>query len=336
MMKRIKGLEEYVQWSVYRQALGLPEDHEEQYELLAQGEYNINYFFVHPITRKRLILRLNTASQMHLENQIEYEHQTLKFLENSGHTPKVYYCDGSKQKLMYGVLVMEFLDGKSLDYTKDVQAGLRILSDIHAIKVPENTHLLRPKSGPEAMLLECRNMFIQYRKSSLCEKKIQSRVEKMLDTMGERIKAVKMISPYLCCINTELNNTNFLINPQGQNSLIDWEKPLYADPAQDIGHYLAPTTSFWKTDIIFDFLQIEEYIEHYIEEVNGRFDCTGLRERIMTYIPLNCMRGLTWCAMAWVEYHQPNRAIFNVDTYEKLSEYLSDSFLSKIEELLLY
>ena len=307
-MKRIKGLEEYVQWSVYRQALGLPEDHEEQYELLAQGEYNINYFFVHPITRKRLILRLNTASQMHLENQIEYEHQTLKFLENSGHTPKVYYCDGSKQKLMYGVLVMEFLDGKSLDYTKDVQVGLRILSDIHAIKVPENTHLLRPKSGPEAML----------------------------DTMGERIKAVKMISPYLCCINTELNNTNFLINPQGQNSLIDWEKPLYADPAQDIGHYLAPTTSFWKTDIIFDFLQIEEYIEHYIEEVNGRFDCTGLRERIMNYIPLNCMRGLTWCAMAWVEYHQPNRAIFNVDTYEKLSKYLSDPFLSKIEELVLY
>jgi hypothetical protein len=45
---------------------------------------------------------------------------------------------------------------------------------------------------------------------------------------------------------------------------------------------------------------------------------------------------LTWCAMAWVKYHQPNRAIFNVDTYEKLSEYLSDPFLSKIEELLLY
>ena len=99
---------------------------------------------------------------------------------------------------------------------------------------------------------------------------------------------------------------------------------------------MAPTTSFWKTDIIFDFLQIEEYIEHYIEEVNGRFDCTGLRERIMNYIPLNCMRGLTWCAMAWVEYHQPNRAIFNVDTYEKLSKYLSDPFLSKIEELVLY
>lgn len=56
----------------------------------------------------------------------------------------------------------------------------------------------------------------------------------------------------------------------------------------------------------------------------------------MNYIPLNCMRGLTWCAMAWVEYHQPNRAIFNVDTYEKLSKYLSDPFLSKIEELVLY
>ena len=32
--------------------------------------------------------------------------------------------------------------------------------------------------------------------------------------------------------------------------MIDWEKPLWGDPAQDLGHMLAPTTTFWKTDVI--------------------------------------------------------------------------------------
>ena len=36
-----------------------------------EGEYNVNYSFRHPETGQRLVLRLNTGSQMHLEHQIE-------------------------------------------------------------------------------------------------------------------------------------------------------------------------------------------------------------------------------------------------------------------------
>ena len=65
---------------------------------------------------------------------------------------------------------------------------------------------------------------------------------------GKRIPYAK-IHPYQCCINTELNSTNFLIGGEGKpNYLIDWEKPLFGDPAQDLGHFLAPTTTFWKTE----------------------------------------------------------------------------------------
>ena len=49
-------------------------------------------------------------------------------------------------------------------------------------------------------------------------------------------------------VNTELNSGNFLIDPQGVSSLVDWEKPLVSEPGQDLGHFLAPTTTFWKTD----------------------------------------------------------------------------------------
>ena len=52
-MERIRGLEEYVKNKEYREALGLPKEKMENYELLAQGEYNVNYAFTHPVTGKK-------------------------------------------------------------------------------------------------------------------------------------------------------------------------------------------------------------------------------------------------------------------------------------------
>ena len=73
---------------------------------------------------------------------------------------------------------------------------------------------------------------------------------------------------------------------------------MYGDPAQDLGHFLAPTTTFWKTDVILDQDRIDAFLDTYIEKVNGRFDTTGLKERTYIYIPVTCLRGITWCAMA--------------------------------------
>ncbi len=41
----------------------------ERYQMLAQGEYNRNYVFTHPVTGKKLVLRVNCGSQMHLRHQ---------------------------------------------------------------------------------------------------------------------------------------------------------------------------------------------------------------------------------------------------------------------------
>ena len=98
-MDRIKGLKEYVNLSSYKKALQIPGEAKVCYYPLAQGEYNINYWFVHPITEQKLVLRINTGSQMHLEHQIEYEYNALKLLEESGRTPQPLYVDGSREYL---------------------------------------------------------------------------------------------------------------------------------------------------------------------------------------------------------------------------------------------
>lgn len=97
-MERTKGLKEYIQTKEYRESLGLSGQVTETYTMLAQGEYNRNYTFTHPITGQKLVLRINFGSQMHLKDQILYEYRALKLLENSGRTPKSYLCRRKLQK----------------------------------------------------------------------------------------------------------------------------------------------------------------------------------------------------------------------------------------------
>ena len=223
-MDSIKGLKEYVKSKEYRKALGLPEEQEETYQLLAQGEYNRNYYFVHPITGQELVLRVNCGSQMHLEHQIEYEAQALELLAECGRTPKVFYVDGSKKLLEHGVLVMEYLSGHVLDYRTGCKFAAECLADIHSVQSDKmNEYLIAPKGALEAILTECEEMFRVYEESPLGEEKKKGKIRKLLKRGWEKAKESNVDCPYKCCINTELNSTNFLINGENEkNYLIDW------------------------------------------------------------------------------------------------------------------
>lgn len=334
-MKQIKGLYEYVRLPKYRKALGLPTEVVEEYKMLAQGEYNRNYVFTHPVTAEELVLRINFGSQMHLANQIDYEYHALRLLEESGRTPKPLYVDGSLEHLPQGVMVMEYLPGHVLDYEKELFLAAGCLADIHSVLLPENHGLIAPENSLRAILDECEAMVRTYMDSPFGDIGKKKKIRSMLDLGWKMAAKVGDVDPYRCCINTELNSTNFLINGEGnRNYLIDWEKPLYGEPAQDLGHFLAPTTTFWKTDVILTEEEMEEFITVYIEKVNGRFDTSFLRQRTHVFIPITCLRGVTWCAMAWVEYKDPDKAIFNQSTFDKLEAYLEDGFLDDIHRFI--
>lgn len=333
-MERMEGLKEYVMLPSYRKALELPEEQEETYHLLAQGEYNINYYFEHPLTKKRLLLRVNCGSQMHLEHQIEYEYDALKMLEPSKRTPRAVYVDGSLEHLGHGVMVMEYLPGEALDYREDLERAAACLADIHSVSLSkvQKEQLLSPKQPLKAILEECEEMVKIYMDSPMGDNGKKVFIRHLLDLGWRRVRSKKEADGYHCCINTELNSTNFLVDRTGGHTyLIDWEKPLYGDPAQDLGHFLAPTTTFWKTDIILGKEAIDDFLDRYLVAVGGRFPTDGIRERVYTFIPVTCLRGITWCAMAWVQYKQPGKLIFNESTFRKLEAYLDWEFLRMIE-----
>ena len=328
-------VEELVKSREYREGLGLPENVEEKYEMLAAGEYNVNLSFTHPISGEKLILRINQGSQMHLDNQIEYEANTLKLLKDTGRTPRLYYVDGSKKYLDKGILVMEYLPGVALDYEKDLMKAADILVDIHRQTLPKNSGLIEAGEGFSFVLDECEEMFKHYTGSKYADKDIENRIRRLLDQGLAMSKSgeVHFDGLYRCLINTELNSTNFLINEDGKNYLIDWEKAVLGFPAQDIGHFLAPTSTFWKTDIILTRAQIEDFITGYIEKAGRYFNTEGIRESALAFIKINCLRGLSWCAMAFMQYKEADKEIMNESTRIKLGQYLEDGFIRGIEEI---
>ena len=339
----------YAENKAYRDALGLPKDRTEEYTVLAQGEYNKNYLFTHPVDGKELVLRVNYGSQMHLNHQIEYEARALSLIESSGRTPCVYYVDGTDEAPGSGILVMDYIEGRALDYTnkEELAGAAECLADIHSVHIdgnctidadPDNLPsdaeaLISPKGTMKAVLNECEDMLAVYLAAEIAPDDKKKRLRALLDAAW-KLTDRESESPYLCCINTELNSTNFLVDMKASGlevNLIDWEKPLYGDPAQDLAHFLAPTTTFWKTDVIFDEKTVEGFIDSYMRAVSGRFDVSGLKERTLDLIPITCLRGLTWCAMAWVQYRDPDKKLVNESTAKKLDGYLNEGFIKDIE-----
>ena len=303
--------------------LNIPSGTDLSFSVLGQGEYNLNYAFAHPVTGEKLVLRINTGSQMHLEDQIGYEFAALEALVPSGRTPRPVCCWPQKK-----MLVMEWLPGRPLDYNTDLDVAAKILADIHSTPVPEGCPLLRPSHPAQAIYEECLQMVQHYFDWEEADSEVTDLLKLLVAEIGKLPLTEETDAP-LCMVNTELNSGNFLIDGEGSH-LVDWEKPLLSEPAQDLGHFLAPTTTFWKTDVILTPEQVKAFAASYVAAVNGRMDCSSLSKRLPLFFTVTCLRGVTWCAMAYREYCQPGRELRNEDTFRKLKAYLEPAFLQNL------
>ena len=341
-MSDLEKLKEYTERQFFRDALGVPEGAQVELKDLAQGEYHRNFLIsfptkygngsAAPVPDRKLVLRVNYGSQMHLLHQIEYEYQALKALEPSGRTPRPVFVDGSRKYFPQGILVMGFLPGRPLDYDRDMAEAAKALADIHSTPVPDPSFLVTGESPIHDILDECRDMFAVYEASELCDPRTAARIRPMMVLARRKADSLTDRSWQRVLINTELNNHNFIVDESGDVSVIDWEKPLWGDPAQDLGHMLAPTTTYWKTDKILTFEEAAQFADQYAEAAGSRIRLGRFLERLRTFLQVTCMRGVTWCSMAWVEYNRPGRELRNEYTYKKLKSYLSPDFLDALED----
>ena len=84
--------------------------------------------------------------------------------------------------------------------------------------------------------------------------------------------------------------------------------------------------------IIYFVIALMANINGSLGEAATNLGANKLQTFMKVTLPFTCLRGITWCAMAWVEYQEPGRLIRNEETFKKMEDYLNRDFLDMIEE----
>jgi aminoglycoside phosphotransferase (APT) family kinase protein len=296
---------------------------------LAQGEYNMNY-----LVRQgdaSWVFRVNVGTQIDRDDQILYEYRALKLLESTGVTPRPFYVDDSREHVDHGVLLMEYLPGEALCYQRDLADAARLFARIHSQPVaPEANHLV-PEERPLSMTYqECSHLLPVYLESELADPSLRDYLSQVLSWADQaRHRERYFVSdPWPCIINTEVNSGNFIVNrARGTLHLVDWEKPLWGDPSQDLSHFCVPTTTLWKTDYRMSPADKRAFLDAYCAAIPDAHLRDTIGERVRLRDPFNCLRGISWSAMAWVTYQTGEHALQNQDTFLKVSAYMALDFV---------
>ncbi len=287
---------------------------------LAAGEYNENYRVANGMDE--FVCRINHGTQLGLGNQIEYEFWVLETVYPSGVTPRPYRYSLDGGDLGEGVLLMEYIPGRGLDYAGDLGTAAQIFARIHAL--PADPRLIVQADPVRDIAVESLGLIQRY------DGEQYRHVRAMLLNYHERIMELGQSSPSLfageslCVVNTEVNSGNFLINPN-RSCLVDWEKAVVSCRYQDLAHFLVPTTTLWKTDYRLSDGQKRDFLASYREAsgIDIPFDELEEKTRLMERVIL--LRALSWCYMAWHEYTGKSRVLANDATFRKIVSYLNEA-----------
>jgi aminoglycoside phosphotransferase (APT) family kinase protein len=287
---------------------------------LAAGEYNANYRV--DCEDGPCVLRINRGSQLGLgDGQIAYEFKVLTALADSGVTPKPLACHPHPNPLGGGALLMTFLPGTPLDYSRDLDRAAHIFAKIHTTPIPDN--LIVQADPVTAIAKESHGLLQRFSDHPLTKEKEQ--ILTYYNTvlgLAETTRPLFETEP-LCLVNTEVNSGNFLISLQ-EAYLVDWEKAVVSCRYQDLGHFMVPTTTLWKTDTVLSREDRQCFLSVYHDLACPDIPFEDLKEKSRVMEQTILLRALSWCFMAWYEYTQTDRPIQNPDTFAKIQQYLSD------------
>ncbi|WP_462325011.1 aminoglycoside phosphotransferase family protein [Desulfoplanes sp.] len=294
-------------------------EHPERISFLAAGEYNENYLI--EAGDGRYVFRINHGSQLGLSDQIGYEFKVLSALAESGVTPRPFAVDSGPNVFGSGVLLMEYVPGVPLDYRTDLGKAAAIFARIHS--QPAVSGLIRQEDPIAAIAEESLGLIHRYpdHPRTGARERILQYHEEILQLV-DRNRGI-FDNEDLCIVNTEVNSGNFCMG-RDRSYLVDWEKAVVSYRYQDLGHFLVPTTTLWKTDHIctvderYAFLTSYQAACSHAPAMDELVFKTGLLMRTIA------LRATSWCFMAWYEYTRQDRGLSHGDTFERITSFLDN------------
>lgn len=246
------------------------DDPEEQISLLYSGEHNTNYLITvsELYGEARYVFRVNHSSRLGLTDQIEYEFAVLQALRRSGVTPRPFYCDANPgAELGNGVLLMEYLEGRPLNYGGDWQVAAQILARVHSVSV--DGRLIVQKNPVWDFARECQGLIHGFRPMPNSDDilvRLGECVEELETLAGEFERLVEMELPVI--VNGGACSSDFLIDDNGENKigkLVDWECGVISSRYVDIGQFFAQACQVGEFGYCRDEGEKQRFAQAYID-----------------------------------------------------------------------
>ena len=287
---------------------------------LAAGEYNENYRV--DADGHAYVFRVNRGTQIGAKDQIAYEFGALKAVERSNRTPKPYRYASATDRHP-GILLEAYIDGDSFEYARDTKLVANTLARIHSLPVRAARSLVRQDDMIQSLLSESSVLINKYRDHP------HIAARRLLEQHAQRIRESSAAWTRLlageprCIVNSELNSGNLIVcGPHLM--VVDWEKAVISLRYQDLSHFLAPTTTLWKSDYRFSPEARDSFLAAYLDGVEFQITLEELSHRTAIMESVILLRALSWCYAAYYEYTQSDRALTNAATFERITSYLDE------------
>ncbi len=296
---------------------------------LAAGEYNENYLV--STANDRYVFRINHGTQLDLEHQIAYEFKVLRAVEPSKVTPAAYHVCETSPRFELGYLLMEYLPGRALDYMRDLDGAAACFAGIHSVPESAATDALIRQDHPvQDILDECARILAA---TPDYDSRTRDIIQAYQDVVVRPLADHDFSPDRPCITNTEVNSGNFVVEGSLVR-LVDWEKSVWSYRYQDLGHFLVPTTTLWKSDFRFSPTDRQEFLQSYYRLARPPVTYEELDRHTRVLERTILLRAFCWVFMAIEEYELSERSLANKATYRTMKSYVAeiDSFLTPTNE----
>ena len=332
-----------------RRAVGALENDELIPHFLGVGEHNLNFWFTVPASGRKLVLRVNMVPQPFHDDQVAYEFAALQALEASGRVPEPLYLDNSESSPEKGALIIGFRDGDMLDFDRlrpgDLRCAAQIMADVHAVQIPSYCKLFRPEDPLKRLFEECLQRFEVYRASGFEEERVTRWVEAFIAAAEPMTRTACLPSDCTHIVSTEPLPSHFLIPAlaaaeaavegntgrfcKNPGSILDWERPVIGEVAQDVAFFSSPTTTFWDSDFLFPKDEVYAFVDDYWQAVDERFPRGNFDERFRAFRMMTALRSTTWFCKQLPVY-KLDTSHMTEKARAKFPLYLSDDFMNML------
>ena len=203
-------------------------------------------------------------------------------------TPTTFFLDDSTTFFEYGVLIMQYIEGRPLEYKKDLQEAAKIFGTIHSLDTNkiDTSSFLKCENIVEDSLSRSTKYLDGFLKSNKLDVDVKLKITDFLEwaQKNKRHGSYFKKDAWNTINNTQPHAKNFIISDRKRKGfLIDWEKPILSDPSVDLAYFLSPLSTFMTSDYIFTEDERDNFFKTYIMYLD-RYD-RDIIERVKIYTP---------------------------------------------------